>query len=113
MAGKFALAFSLLVLTAGGATADPIEGRWLTEDGPVAEIVACDSSFCINGTGAHAGQQAGRMNAEGNGTYVGTIKRPKDGKTYQGKAVLSGNSLKVSGCILGGLFCQSQTWTRQ
>jgi len=109
----FAIAFSVTALAANVAAADPIEGRWQTEDGPVAAIAACGDSFCITGTGKHAGRQAGRMTANGDGTYAGTIIRPRDGKTYSGKAVLSGNSLKVSGCILGGLICESQTWHRK
>jgi uncharacterized protein (DUF2147 family) len=109
----FAIAFSVIALTASVAAADPIEGRWQTEDGPVAAIVACGDSFCIRGTGKNADKEAGRMAAKGDGTYVGTITRPKDGKTYSGKAALSGNSLEVSGCILGGLVCESQTWHRK
>lgn len=110
---KLGLVAAAIAMLAGAAQADPIEGRWQTEDGPVAAIAACGSAFCITGTGKDAGKKAGEMMANGDGTYAGTITRPKNGKTYSGKAVLSGNSLKVSGCVLGGLFCESQTWRRQ
>ena len=32
--------------------------------------------------------------------------------TYSGKASINGGSMKLSGCVLGGLICQSQTWTK-
>lgn len=110
---KLAYATVAAAAFAGAALADPIEGRWQTEDGPVAAIAACGAVFCITGTGKDADKKAGQMTANGDGTYGGTLTRPKNGKTYQGKAVLSGNSLKVSGCILGGLLCETQTWHRQ
>ena len=52
------------------------------------------------------------MSASGGGNYEGEITKPSNGKTYSGKAKLSGNSLKLSGCVFGGLICESQTWTR-
>ncbi|TIU33013.1 MAG: DUF2147 domain-containing protein, partial [Mesorhizobium sp.] len=39
-----------------------------------------------------------------------TITDPETDKTYSGKATISGASLKMSGCVLGGLICKSQTW---
>ena len=45
--------------------------------------------------------------------YVGKVTDPANDKTYNGKASLSGNVLKMSGCVLGGLFCRSQKWTKQ
>ncbi len=35
-----------------------------------------------------------------------------NGKTYAGKGTLSGDTLKMKGCVLGGLICESQTWSR-
>jgi len=35
------------------------------------------------------------------------------GKTYTGKASISGGTLSVAGCILGGLLCRSENWVRQ
>jgi uncharacterized protein (DUF2147 family) len=53
------------------------------------------------------------MAASGGGKYSGSITKPQNGKTYSGKASLSGGSLKMSGCVLGGLICESQNWLRQ
>jgi uncharacterized protein (DUF2147 family) len=45
--------------------------------------------------------------------WVGRVYNAEDGKTYGGNLVLTGaNSLKVEGCIMGGLLCQAQIWAR-
>ena len=63
-------------------------------------------------TGTHAGKRIGTMNADGGGKYSGKITDPANDKTYSGKATLSGNALKMSGCVLGGLICRGQNWQR-
>lgn len=40
----------------------------------------------------------------------GKIKDPVKNKTYNSKMTLSGDNLKVSGCVFG--ICRAQTWTR-
>ena len=35
-----------------------------------------------------------------------------DNKIYHGMAQVSGKSMKLSGCVAGGLICKTQTWTR-
>lgn len=43
----------------------------------------------------------------------GTIWAPDEDKKYRSKVKLVDEStLKVSGCIAGGLFCRGQLWTR-
>lgn len=107
-----ALAVILLTASAGIALADPIEGRWRTESGQAASIERCGADYCVTLlTGAHAGRQIGRMSGA-DGRYAGTITDPAREKTYKGKATLSGGALKMSGCVLGGLICRSQTWSR-
>lgn len=108
------LTAAALILTAGAALADPIEGNWKTQSGETAAIGACGGgAFCITlKTGEHAGKQIGKVSASGEGKYSGKITDPADDKTYTGKASISGNSMKMSGCVLAGLICQSQTWTR-
>ena len=52
------------------------------------------------------------MTASGDGKYAGKVWRPSNGKIYIGKMRVSGNSLKLSGCVAGGLICSKQTWSR-
>lgn len=43
----------------------------------------------------------------------GTIWAPDDDKTYSSEMKLKGaDTLEVSGCVLGGLICRGQDWTR-
>jgi uncharacterized protein (DUF2147 family) len=104
--------FGLLVAT-GVAAADPIEGNWRTQAGYTAAITDCGGSFCITlKTGPSAGRQIGAMKPTGGGNYAGKITDPANERTYAGKGALSGATLTMSGCVLGGLICRSQTWTR-
>jgi uncharacterized protein (DUF2147 family) len=47
------------------------------------------------------------------GKWEGQIYNAQNGKMYQANVSLkSDNELKVQGCVLGGLFCGGETWTR-
>ena len=110
---KLSMAVAALTLMAGAAYADPIEGNWKTQSGETAAIGNCGGAFCITlKTGKHAGKQIGKMSASGEGSYAGSITDPADDKTYKGKAKLNGGSMKMSGCVFGGLICKSQNWTK-
>ena len=51
--------------------------------------------------------------ATGPGTWQGRVFVPDMGRTYYSTIrLLDPNSLKISGCILGGLICKSQVWRR-
>lgn len=52
--------------------------------------------------------------ATGPGTWTGQVLIPKQNRTYLSRIVQQGpNKILISGCILGGLFCKSQVWTRE
>lgn len=92
---------------------DPIVGNWRTEAGSTAAIAPCGSAFCVTlRSGQHAGKRIGSFSAAGAGKYSGTIVDPASDKSYSGSATLSGRSVRLSGCVLGGLICRSQTWSR-
>ena len=97
---------------AGAAYADPIEGNWKTQSGATAAITGGGPFSITLKSGKHSGKRIGSFSASGNNAYSGKITDPDTDKTYTGKATLSGNSLKMKGCVLGGLLCKSQTWTR-
>ncbi|MDH6230035.1 uncharacterized protein (DUF2147 family) [Mesorhizobium soli] len=110
---KVSLAVAATMLMLGAAYADPIEGNWKTQSGETAAIGDCGGGFCITlKTGKYAGKQIGKMTASGDGNYAGSITDPADDKTYKGKATLNGNAMKMSGCVLGGLICKGQNWTK-
>ncbi len=52
------------------------------------------------------------MEPQGDGKYEGQVWRPSNDKVYYGTIALNGNSMKLAGCVAGGLICSKQTWTR-
>lgn len=108
------LAVAATLFVSGAAlAADPIVGNWRTDSGETAAITGGGPFAITLKTGKHAGKRIGSMSASGGGKYAGEITDPANDKTYSGKATLSGNNLKMSGCVLGGLICRSQNWKRQ
>ncbi|RVD57142.1 DUF2147 domain-containing protein [Mesorhizobium sp. M2D.F.Ca.ET.185.01.1.1] len=107
---KMSLALAATMIMAGAALADPIEGNWKTQAGDTAAIGGSGSFSITLTTGKYAGKTIGSLKATGDNKYAGSITDPANDKTYSGKATLSGTSLKMSGCVLGGLICKSQTW---
>lgn len=127
MIGKVTGAALALVFSVGIVAADPVEGLWKTQvdDDRYAhvQIAKCGSKICgtivktfLKGAdyqSPNLGKQLIRgMEPQGGGKYKGQVWRPSNGKLYNGKLALSGNSLKMSGCVAGGLICSSQTWSR-
>ncbi|TPK69115.1 DUF2147 domain-containing protein [Mesorhizobium sp. B2-4-19] len=107
---KVSLALAATLIMAGAAWADPIEGSWKTQAGDTAAISGSDSFSITLKSGKYAGKTIGSLKAAGDNKYAGSITDPANDKTYSGKATLSGTALKMSGCVLGGLICKSQTW---
>lgn len=123
---KFLVA-AALVLGATAAFADPVEGVWQTQadDGAYAHvtIAPCGAAFCgvISRTfkdGAeYQSPNLGKqividMVPQGDGTYDGKVWRPSNDKIYVGGIELNGDSMKLAGCVAGGLICKKQAWSR-
>lgn len=113
MLRRFGFGLAGFMVLATAAHGDPLEGDWKTQAGSTAGISSCGASFCIKlKTGSHAGKSIGKLKPDGSSRYSGTITDPATDKTYNGKATLAGSSLKLSGCVLGGLICKSQSWSK-
>lgn len=124
---RLAIALAALVLGAVPAAADPVEGLWKTEpdDGNYAYVrmAPCGPAICgvisrtFNSGGEYESPNKGKtlvinMAPQGGGAYKGKVWRPSNNKVYTGKMALSGATLKLSGCVAGGLLCSAQIWTR-
>ena len=121
----YAAALALVTMT-GAALADPVEGVWKTQvdDGHYAHITmsACGDMICgvisrtFDANGEIKTENLGKqlvwdMKVKGEGAYnKGKIWQPSTGKVFNSKMALSGDTLKVSGCV--GPICKKQTWTR-
>ena len=124
---KVALSAAMVVFGAGLAAADPVLGTWKTQvdDGAYAHVkmANCGGAICgtivrtFNEGGEYKSPNLGKqivrnMAPKGNGRYEGKVWRPSNDKIYIGKIDLQGNSLKLRGCVAGGLICAKQTWSR-
>jgi uncharacterized protein (DUF2147 family) len=56
------------------------------------------------------------LNMKPSGTpekWDGQVYNAEDGNTYSGSFTMTGaNTAQLKGCVLGGLICKAQTWTR-
>lgn len=129
---KFLLGFALgLGLGTAAVAADPVEGLWKTAEGEeggylLVQIEECgnaicgkiDTAFDKQGARDPAYEHLGKrmiwdMKPDGEGHYAGgKIWAPDSDKTYSSKMQLNGSTLTVKGCVMGGLICRGQDWTR-
>ena len=112
MMRKITIAAFALMMAAGTAYADDINGNWKTNSGETAAITGGGPFSITLKTGKHSGKRIGTFTASGKNKYTGKITDPANDKTYSGKASLSGSNLKMSGCVLGGLICRTQNWKK-
>jgi uncharacterized protein (DUF2147 family) len=140
MMRNLAAACFLLALATGARAAEPI-GTWHTEEQRAqVKIAPCGDTLCgtIAALKTPNDPKTGRpqldvenedaakrtrpiigiqivlgMKPAGPDKWSGQLYNAEDGKTYKGTLTMTGaNSLKVEGCIMGGLLCKGQTWTR-
>lgn len=121
------------VSIAQAAPAGKIDGVWQTQSGDTrVRIGPCGGAWCgvivwtrdggadvknpapalrsrsLNGLTMITG-----MKPDAAGSYAGKLYNYRDGKTYTGKMQpISPTELQLKGCVLGGLICSGQTWTR-
>jgi uncharacterized protein (DUF2147 family) len=115
---KLVMMTAVFSLGAGMAMAEPLLGSWRTAkddngDSGLIQVAPCGAKLC--GTLVKAfnssGQEIESKNigrniisetvATGDGQYKGKVYSPDRDKTYNSKLLLSGDTLKVSGCVLG------------
>jgi uncharacterized protein (DUF2147 family) len=120
-------AAAMVVGMASAVAADPAVGTWQTQvdDDRYAHVKMspCGSAICgtivktfLKGENYKSPNLGKKlvidMAPKGGGAYAGKVWRPSNGKIYISKMTVSGNSLKLSGCVAGGLICSKQTWKR-
>ncbi|HUQ34812.1 MAG TPA: DUF2147 domain-containing protein [Aestuariivirga sp.] len=133
IAGLFSMVLSGLALAEGGAS-----GVWRLDSGKVTvRIAPCGASLCgaIVGLAKPLNKQGqpkvdrknpskslrnrplmgltilANMKPAGENKWQGTIYNADDGRTYSSYMDLSGNNMKVKGCI--GPFCKTMVFVRR
>jgi uncharacterized protein (DUF2147 family) len=128
----FSLVLAGSMTTAALAQEPKIVGTYVNESGGTkVRLSECEAGICgtivwmknpvndVNNPDASkhdrpvVGLQAVTLKSTGSGSYTGSLYDTESGKTYAGKAKFSEASVQLSGCVLGGLLCKSQTWRRE
>ncbi|OWV74930.1 hypothetical protein ATY76_26605 [Rhizobium sp. R339] len=111
MIRSFVLTAAIAMIAGMAYAEEPIVGNWKTASGETAAIAPCGGGYCVTlKTGKYSGRKIGTLAGTG-GSYAGEITDPAADKTYSGAGKVSGNSLKMQGCVLK-ILCKTQTWTR-
>jgi len=87
-------------------------GVWNTEkNAGMVRIEQCGQNLC--GYAVPNGEKI-LVNMKPSGTrWTGRIHDPDSGKVYDSSIAMKGpNTLRVQGCVFGGIFCGGQTWIR-
>jgi uncharacterized protein (DUF2147 family) len=138
--GIFSAIALALILIAPARAADPL-GTWLTGDkkGKI-RIVNCGGAICGTlvwiaepidpethqpKTDVHNSNASLQtrpllgipivldMTPTGADKWEGKVYNAEDGGTYTGSFTMTGpNTAELKGCVMGGLICKGQTWTR-
>ena len=124
--------FALGAVLAAGTTsaiADP-SGAWRTEEGETGGYAIVTIGQCSDGSGHYCGTITDilgndntssigapiitSMEHRGEGKYRGgQIWAPDQDRWYNSRMTLkSDGTLTVYGCLVGGLICRGQNWTR-
>ncbi len=87
-------------------------GVWNTEENRgMVRIEQCGQNLC--GYTVKANQKVLINMKPSESKWIGEIRDPDSGKTYDADIAMKGpSSLRVQGCAFGGMFCGGQTWTR-
>ena len=123
---KKLIAAAAFALIGSAALADDVLGTWKSEPGETGgfihvNMVQCGTKICgtiaevigNDNTDIIGRQIITDMSPNGGGAYSGgTIWAPDQDRNYRAKMQLSGSSLEVEGCVLGGAICRGQTWSR-
>lgn len=99
------------------AQAGSANGTWLRSNGAHIQAFDCSGGLGLKVVKSPEPAKVGKTIMCGakktaENKWKGTVLNLDDGQNYSGYVVLNGNSLTLSGCVLGGLVCKDDTWSR-
>ncbi len=121
---------SLLLAAPASASAQALEGQWTNyKKNVIVEVERCGAAYCGRVVRASAkAQDKARRGGTPNliGTQILTGLRPIGDGKFRGRAFvpkrnihanatvrqLSNDVMQVQGCVLAGLLCDNEKWTR-
>ncbi len=108
-------------IMAGGALAADPTGTWMRPStGTLVKFYACGDKLCAKIVGVKDKAKQGTVGTvimsgaakTSDNTWKGDLLNTEDGQTYNGVVTLAGGGLKLDGCVLGGIICKGETWTK-
>lgn len=109
---RIVMVASAVAMVAGSVEAAGINGTWLRpKTGKHVKSYSCGGGLGLKVVATGKVIMCGAK-AKGGGKYEGTLTSTEDGNQYSGTVTIAGNKLLLSGCVLGGLICKSETWKR-
>ncbi|MEO7564855.1 MAG: DUF2147 domain-containing protein [Sphingomicrobium sp.] len=126
----FALTVALLALPSPALAKAPLEGQWENPKGSVVvRLAVCGNAYCGTVIDASAKAKASArkggtqsligtqilsgVRAIGDGTYTGRAFDPKRNIHAPATIRMQGTAtLVIRGCVLSGMICKEQRWTR-
>lgn len=106
------VAMGAIAILAGAANAADIQGTWLRpKTGRHVQSYGCGGGLGLKVVETGQVIMCGAK-SKGGGKYAGTLTSTEDGNQYSGTVTMGGSKLHLSGCVLGGLICKSETWSR-
>jgi uncharacterized protein (DUF2147 family) len=106
-----------LCLQPASADGGPV-GEWKVQDGTAnIEIKPCGGNLCGHVSwskedASYVGREVLINMKPNGGNWSGTVVNVANGQKYAAKISLQGEKLKVEGCVMGGIICGSQNWSR-
>ncbi len=116
---SFSILFSVIFFSFSSlAYAAGPYGTWVRSNGVHISVYSCEGGLGMKIVKASKKENVGRVimcgaKSDQTGKWKGNILNLDDGKTYTGFVTLPDRkTLKLEGCILGGLICKSDEWVR-
>lgn len=116
-AGILAASACCLAALSTLAAAGSANGTWLRDNGAHVLAFDCGGGLGLKVTKSPEPAKVGKTimcgaKPAGENKWKGSVLNLDDGQKYSGYVTLSGNSLTLSGCVLGGIICKNDTWSR-
>lgn len=107
---------ALAVVASTSAFAGP-QGTWKRSNGAHIKVFNCGGGIGMRVVKSPSPKKVGKTimcgaKKSGANKWKGSVLNLDDNQRYSGYVKLNGNSLTLSGCVLGGLICKNDTWSR-
>ena len=109
-------AAAVFTLTTSAFAGSPY-GTWLRSNGAHVKAFECAGGLGLKVVKSPEPKKVGKTIMCGakkvsENKWKGTVLNLDDNQKYSGSVTLNGGSLTLSGCVLGGIICKDDTWSK-